>query len=265
MTTMEDLTKTQIVLLTLLVSFITSIATGIITSTLLAQAPANVTQTIDRVVERTIEKVAPTPTGAGTTVREVTVIKEGDAIVSSIDQNAKAVVRIRNSSVSGDAGSEFYAMGVVVNRQGLILSDKRGIVPNASYIAVFSDGSTLPVTAYASSETGSLALFKLNTDDVHLRALSLITLSKTDPKLGQTVIAIEGVEKNAVAVGRVLSIDTNAGAVDTDIPARAETAGGPLLNLSGELIGMKTSNSDLTLPPGSYTVASALTKFVAAH
>ncbi len=82
MTTMEDLTKTQIVLLTLLVSFITSIATGIITTSLLAEAPQGVTQTIDRVVERTVERVT-TPSGGGT-VKEVTVVKEGDAIVSVI-------------------------------------------------------------------------------------------------------------------------------------------------------------------------------------
>src|SRR5437868_318065 len=117
MTTMEDLTKTQIVLLTLLVSFITSIATGIITTSLLASAPAGVTQTIDRVVERTVESVAPAQ--GGSTVREVTVVKEGDAIVGSIESATKALVRI-NSNVG--AGT-FYALGVVVGKQGLVLTD----------------------------------------------------------------------------------------------------------------------------------------------
>ena len=54
---MDNLTKTQLVLLTLLVSFFTSLVTGIVTVTLVAQAPPPITETIHRVVEKTVEKV----------------------------------------------------------------------------------------------------------------------------------------------------------------------------------------------------------------
>jgi S1-C subfamily serine protease len=260
MTTMEDLTKTQIVLLTLLVSFITSIATGIITTSLLAEAPQNVTQTIDRVVERTIEKVAPAP--AGQTVREVTIVKEGDAVVSSIESANKALVRIKSP---GDTSGfqDFYALGVVVSRQGHILTDRRNITQSAPYSVVFPDGSTAQATVVKVSETGSMALLKIDEGDPHLKSLTAIPLSKSDPKLGQTVIAMQGRETNIIAVGRVLSIDAPAGVARTDLSPAAETQGGPLLNLSGELVGLKTSNSDLTLPAGNYTIVTPLAKFVA--
>ena len=255
MTTMEDLTKTQIVLLTLLVSFITSIATGIITTSLLAEAPQAVTQTIDRVVERTIEQVTP-----GTTVKEVTVIKEGDAIVASIESTAKSIVKVLTPPDSNGA-SRFYALGVVVGKQGYVLSDKRD-VQGGTYTVIFSDGSSSNAYVYKASDNGSMVIFKLQADEAKIRSLSPIKLSAVDPKLGQTVVAVEGVEKRSVAVGRISSLDEDAGSVMTDVSPKNETEGGALLNLSGELVGLKTSNIDLTLPQSSYTTVSSLSKFI---
>ena len=49
---MEELSKSQIILLTLLVSFVTSIATGIVTVSLMNQAPPAIAQTVNRIIER---------------------------------------------------------------------------------------------------------------------------------------------------------------------------------------------------------------------
>ena len=124
---MEDLTKTQIILLTLLISFVTSIATGIITTSLLAEAPASVTQTINRVVEHTIEKV--TPTTGGSNTKETTIINEDDAVTSAISKATPAVVRIK-SPIAPDGSQEFYGLGVIVSKSGLVLSDKHNLILN---------------------------------------------------------------------------------------------------------------------------------------
>jgi len=255
---MEDLTKTQIVLLTLLVSFITSIATGVITTALLAQAPESVTQTINRVVEHTIEHVAPTATSTGST-KEVVVVKEDDAVLSSIDKTAKGVVRI---DVRGSDGTPmFYALGAIVSRDGLVISDGQGLVLDGTYTATLADGTKIPAAVYSRSSDQSLAVFKLMSGDPK-QVYAPIALAASDPKLGQSVIAFEGKADTGVAVGRVASLVT-AGSksvqnVLTDISSRGETSGGPLVTLSGELVGIKSSASDMSLPAGLYTALAPI-------
>lgn len=276
MATMEDLTKTQIVLLTLLVSFVTSIATGIITVSLLSQAPASVTQTINRVIEHTIEKVAPDTTEVkptSPTVKEVTIVKEEDAILSSIDKVTQAVVRINSPTVTPNPG-DFYALGVIVTKSGYVLSDKRNLILDGIYVVTLADGTVLSATLVTTSAEDHLALFKINPDDAHTNNFPFIAVSKNDLKLGQSVIALEGKDKNSVAVGRVTSLNTYTEteadgtsvkipyAVVTDISSVGETEGGPLLNLSGELVGLKTSNEDLTIPKGIYTTLDPIIRII---
>ena len=71
---MEQLTKQQIVLVTLLVGFVTSITTGIVTVSLMNQSPKGVSQTITQVVERTIERVASSAGAASTTNQSASAI-----------------------------------------------------------------------------------------------------------------------------------------------------------------------------------------------
>lgn len=264
MTTVEDLTKTQIILLTLLISFITSIATGIITTSLLAQAPQSVTQTIDRVVEHTVEKVVPSATSTtSTTVREVTVVSIDDAIQKATSIGTQSIVRIMTPP-DGNGNKNFYALGVIVSKNGLVLTDKRELIANGTYTITIADGSSFPATLLSESNLAHLALFRIQADQAHAtKGFTAIAVSKNEVKLGQTVVALEGDKKNAVAVGRVLSVDEDASRTTTDIAATAETAGGMLLNLSGELVGLKTSNDDLTLPAGIYTTLLPIQKLLA--
>src|SRR3954470_13443353 len=96
---MEHLNKSQIVLLTLLVSFVTSIATGIVTVSLMDQAPTTVAQTVNRVIEHTVEKVVQSAQTAAVAappqVQEKTVvIKESDLISAAVEHVGPSVVRL---------------------------------------------------------------------------------------------------------------------------------------------------------------------------
>src|SRR3989338_6887788 len=120
----EQLSKSQIVLLTLLVSFVTSIATGIVTVSLMEQAPPIVAQTVNRIVEHTVETVVPAASGqAAATV----VTQEKTVIVRESEQISKAVEKISPSMVriyaSGAEDAAFLGLGIVMDASGMIIAD----------------------------------------------------------------------------------------------------------------------------------------------
>ncbi len=270
MTTMEDLTKTQIILLTLLISFVTSIATGIITTSLLAEAPAGVTQTINRVVEHTIEKI--TPATGGSSTKEVTVINEDDAVTGAIAKALPALVRIQTPP--GPEGSDFYGIGMIVSKSGLVLADKHNLILNAVYSITLPDNTILPATIKKINDVDNIVTFQIQPDTTHNNNFPTVSISQNNLKLGQTVISIQGRTKNSVQIGRVTSQNTRnvtdskgkavtqIYSVETDIKGFVETSGAPILNLSGELVGIKGSSIDTSLIPGIYVTLAPIVELV---
>src|SRR5580698_10622284 len=91
----EKLTKHQIILLALLVSFMTSIATGIVTVSLMSQAPPSVSRTINEIVQHTVETIAAPAAAVGDAPTENTVVvKDDDLVAQSIATVQKSIVRI---------------------------------------------------------------------------------------------------------------------------------------------------------------------------
>jgi len=270
---MEDLNKNQIVLLTLLVSFVTSIATGIMTVSLLQEAPIEVTRNINRIVEKTIETVTPSTVTPTTKPAEVTtvVVNEEDLVIDSINKNIKSIARITETDSVGDS---FYGIGLVVSKDGLIAADRKIIDVNHTYSAIMNDGTKLILTPMGVSKDTNFILFKgalpdkkdtgTTTPKVVYTFVPAI-FSDASPKLGQTLISLGGSEKNAVAVGRVISLDMKTSGtgtsttqalvgINTDISTKDLVNGSPIFNLSGDLMGVRLS-LDLA---GTFTPISVL-------
>ncbi len=250
---MNELNKNQLILLSLLVSFVTSIGTGIITTALLQDAPTGVTQVINRVVERTIEQVTPASNTGGTVIKDkqvTVVVKEEDQVIGAISKNAKSIIRIKDNALV-DGVQIFYGMGILVNKNGTVVSGSRDIANTATtYSAIFPDGSSY-IMKYIGGEKG-IAVFKIAPEAGKPLTGEPAVLSSSVSQLGQTAITLDGTEKNVVSIGRITSItDTSEGAkdsgfIETDITSKAKTIGGPFLNLSGEIIGIRTSYNEGT-------------------
>ncbi len=259
---MEKLTKQQIVLVTLLVSFVTSIATGIVTVALMDQAPPGVTQTINRIVERTIEKVVTEPAqnnnSAAVVTRETIVVKEDDKIVESVDKNKNSIVRIYADSVnSGDvAQNTFIGLGTVVSKEGLIATGDVFADQSGRYLVTLDNIKFYNVKILPKKDTNKFYFLKIIQDERNPVAFSPVSFSDSNSlKLGQTVIAWGGQSQNSVSTGIISSLgqasqNSTTGtttksseiiAMNTNISLTDSVSGGPLLNLYGEVVGIRVS------------------------
>lgn len=252
---MEDLTKHQIILLCLLLSFITSIGTGVITFSLLNEAPPAVTQTINRIVEKTIERVVPVDNQANVrqvTVRETVVVKEEDLIISAIDKNSGALVRIKNA-LSPQATTVLYGLGFLVSKDGTIVAPRNLEIENGFFTAEFSNGTVVELKAPVVSIDKNFVFF-MPVDIKTVASVVPANFGDADSlKLGQSIIVLGGKEKNTVTLGRVSALNTSSPAVtatstpeivknvvsiETDVVPLSSVPGEILLNLSGEVVGI---------------------------
>jgi hypothetical protein len=260
---MENLTKQQIVLLTLLVSFVTSIATGIVTVALMNQAPVGVTQTINRVVERTIEKVVPaTPTKeTQTIVKETVVVNTDDQVVNVVEKNSKSIVRIysRESSRSYDSDSvRFVSLGTVVSDDNIIMADNNTFVfDGGRYFIKTEDNKNVDLEILRAVSDEEVAIFKIKENsDYSVKLPKASVASSGNIKLGQTVVYIGGETKDVVSTGIISGINTKkvddnststdkvVTSIETNISSDKFVSGGLLINLSGEIVAMKTNYPD---------------------
>ncbi|MDO8522154.1 MAG: hypothetical protein Q7S08_02610 [bacterium] len=264
----EHLSKSQIVLLTLLVSFVTSIATGIVTVSLMEQAPPSIAQSVNRIVERTVEKVVPGGQTAAVVTREKTVVvKESDLISQAVERVNPSVVRL----YTRDSASVFLGFGVVVDASGAIASDSDIFGENADAEIELSDGARVRAFVTARDAGSGTAFLQPATTSADGKALvwKSAAVALQQPVLGQTVIAFSGKNISRIADGivtalipRVESADAaRAGVIDTGISADAILPGSMLLNTDGEVVGISTGVSRSVSESG-FISASALIKSV---
>ncbi len=238
----EELTKTQIILLVLLVTFVTSIATGIVTVSLLAQAPPAVTQTVNHIIQRTVEAVSP-ETEQPTTVKETTVIvKEDELVTSSIAASFSKVGVVREGVASTSPAA---ALGFVIPG-GLLLTDAS--VADGEHAVSFEATTTVYILKSKLPEVGIAVLEPKSASGPAFKVGDAAAI-----KLGQTVIAIPSASGTRVGIGAVSArytlarisdeaTETPIRAIETNISSKI-TVGAPLVNAFGDVIGISTSVS----------------------
>lgn len=267
----EQLNKSQTVLLTLLVSFVTSIATGIVTVALMEQGVTPVTQTINRVVERTKEVVVTQPQVV--TEEKTVVVRESDSIAGAIRKNTQSVVAIYAVTTpasagevgSGDAVTQtasavvaidgaattsvevaqttspaanevatFVGRGVVL-RAGVVATDASLLNSASKYKVALSDGSaSYGQMTHSANGIGVITLEKALGVSASIRSTAVAPES--------TVAVLSGAGKTRPLTAVVVDVTTlDSGMQVIDVGTSDVTVGSVLIDTSGNVIGFSSS------------------------
>ena len=153
------------------------------------------------------------------------------------------VVEYARAGVVRIAGSSTYGSGFVVDSDGHILTNAHVIDGSIQLLtAVFDDGARLAARVVGTDSMRDIALLKVEPRSRQLTVLPLVTRTRE----GEEVVALGyplGGGNLTVTKGIVSALVTRGSLayIQTDAALNPGNSGGPLLNLSGEVVGMSTS------------------------
>ncbi|NNM83885.1 hypothetical protein HKL94_01530 [Candidatus Parcubacteria bacterium] len=231
----EEMSKSQLILLTILVNFVTSVATGILTVSLLDNAPAVVTQTVNRVVEHTIETIAQAAPAA---VIQAPAPSNQDLVTAAIGADATRIVAIYVASTGTSTPS--VSAGTYLPRARAVVTATQTALPAEALIA-FPGGLYIPASV---SHTGDGITIYGFADNASLpKATALTLVAASDLKLGETALAIGS--DGSASTGIVARVSNDG--IHTTLPDIG--AGSAAVDLSGNLIGIGVGGTPGLLIP----------------
>lgn len=206
------------------------------------------------------EIVLPEPITITETVREKELVMprvDSTEVVSIAELATKTIVQVQVGTLSEDG--EFFSAGggsgVVINDEGLIITNHHVIDNSTEVRVIFEDGRMYEAKIIGSDKLTDIGLIKINASN-----LIPIAIGNSDKMLvGDLAVAIGHPltlgAAPTVTTGVVSALDrrldvggdtmgsavTLFGLIQTDAPITRGSSGGALINKNGELIGITTA------------------------
>lgn len=239
----EDLSKSQLLLLTVLVNFVTAIATAVLTVSLLDEAPTTVTQTVNRIVDHTIETVTmQVPSGGG---KDTGATRDEELLTAAVAADVARTVKVYREN--GDTMP--LATGVYLPKSRAIATSRVIALPKEIFVG-FPDGST--AEASLANNNGEIGIYGFSDTAALPDAPAAEPVMLADLKLGQTVISLS--EAGNVVTGIISKVD--ASGIETTLPA--VPPGAAAVSLGGGVVGISNGSLGFLIPAdGIMTLLSA--------
>lgn len=186
-------------------------------------------------------------------------LQENSSVIDVVQKVSPSVVSIRSErSVVGPFGfgraQEGAGTGIILTRDGLIMTNKHVIEGASSFTVTTNDGKEFEnAQVVAQDPFNDIAFLRVNANDLKPAELG----NSSELKVGQRVVAIGnalGQFENSASTGIVSGLsrdirasdgtsqgETLGNLIQTDAAINAGNSGGPLVNLEGQVIGVNTA------------------------
>jgi 2-alkenal reductase len=174
-------------------------------------------------------------------------LKEDSAVIDAVKSVKPAVVTVINQmqprrGFLGSVSPTASGSGIIVDKQGYIITNNHVIAGQQSLQVIFSDGSKADATIVGADAIADIAVLKVD------KVPAVATLGDSNGlQPGQVTIAIGsplGDYRGTVTVGVVSGLNRvvgqQQGLIQTDAAINNGNSGGPLINSLGQVIGINT-------------------------
>ena len=221
----EELSKSQLILLTILVNFVMSVATGILTVSLLDHAPAYVMQTVNRVVEHTIETVA--AAAPASIIQAAPAPSNQDLVTTAIGAAASRAVAIYDAQMG--TSTPPLSIGTYLSKSRSVVTVAQDVLPRAVLIH-FTNDTYVPATL--THEGKGIAIYGFSSSVTLPKTTSPMLIARGDLKLGATALALGS--DGSASTGIVSRVSEKG--IQTTLPDIGAGSGG--VDIAGNLIGI---------------------------
>lgn len=200
----------------------------------------------------TLSKLTPVPN------RKVRILKaldeEYETIIEAVFPSVVSVMTksVHNQQVRNSSGKILLlpqnksgqGSGVIVTKQGHIITNYHVIAAQQSVTVRLIDGSTYPAQIIGFDPSADIAVLKINTD----KPLKALKFGDSDQvRTGHHVLAFgepfnigQSVTDGIISARKVLRSDSEVGLFQTNVAINPGNSGGPLVNRNGEIIGINS-------------------------
>jgi putative serine protease PepD len=161
------------------------------------------------------------------------------SIADLVDAVRPSVVSVRQEvSQGGVSRGQASGTGFVLSADGYIVTNNHVVAEGGDTVVTFADGTTEPATIVAGDPSRDLAVLRVDRDDL----LPLAVGDSDEVRLGDQLIAVGyalDLNGEPSVTSGILSAKNRTIVAETGV--QLVNSGGPLLNGSGEVVGINTA------------------------